>query len=380
MDFDGTEDQRIIRDTIREFVRREVAPRVAEDDRKGRLPMDLVGRLGELGLLGMLLPQQYGGGGFDYVSYLIVLEELARVSPALAVTMSVNNSVGGLPLAHFGTEAQKERYLRPIAEGRILSAFALTEPSAGSDAKGIEARAERRGDEFLLSGTKIWVTNGTECGVMVAMAVTGGEGARKEISAFLVERSFPGVSATLMEGKLGLHASATAEVVFDAARVPAENLLGQLGDGLKVALGSLEGGRIGIAAQALGIGQACLDKAVAYSLQRKTFGKPIAEHEAIQMKLADMATRLEAARVLTYRAAWERDQGHSSAREASMAKLTATEAANFIAAEAIQIHGGYGFMEEFDVARFYRDARVLTIYEGTSEVQRMLIARSVLGS
>jgi butyryl-CoA dehydrogenase len=378
MDFKLTSDQRLVQEVIREFAEKEVAPRAAEDDRKGRLPMDLVRRLGELGLLGMLLPQEHGGGGFDHVSYVVVLEELARASPSLAATVAVNNSVGGMPVARFGTEAQKARYLRPIAEGRMLGAFALTEPAAGSDARGIEARAEPRGEEFVLDGSKIWVTNGTECGVMVAMAVTAGEGARRQISAFLVEPGFPGVSVRLMEGKLGLHASSTAEVVFSGARVPRENLLGQLGDGLKVALGSLEGGRIGIAAQALGIGQACLDRALAYAKQRRTFGKPIAQHEAIRLKLADMATRLEAARVLTYRAAWERDQGRPTAKQASMAKLSASEAANFIAAEAIQIHGGYGFMEEFDVARFYRDARVTTIYEGTSEVQRMLIARSVL--
>jgi alkylation response protein AidB-like acyl-CoA dehydrogenase len=378
MDFELNEDQRLIRQVVREFSEKEVAPRAAADDARGRLPMDLVARLGEMGLLGMLMPQEYGGVGFDYVSYVVVLEELARASPSLALTVAVNNSVGGLPIARFGDAAQKERYLRPIAEGRALGAFALSEPAAGSNAKGIETRAEADGDAFVLSGTKIWVTNGTECSVMLAMAVTAGEGSRKRISAFLVEPTFPGVTVRLMEGKLGLHASATAEVVFDGARVPRQNLLGQLGGGLTVALASLEGGRIGVAAQALGIGQACLDRALGYARERRTFGQLLAEHEAIQMKLADMATRLEAGRLLTYRAAWERDQGRPSAREASMAKLTATEAANVLAAEAIQIHGGYGFMEEFEVARFYRDARVTTIYEGTSEVQRMLIARSLL--
>ena len=378
MDFELTDDQRLIRDVIREFAEKEVAPRAAEDDRRGRLPMDLVWRLGELGLLGMIQPQEYGGGGLDHVSYVVVLEELARVSPSLAVTVSVSNSVGGTPIARFGTEAQKERYLRPIAEGRMLGAFGLTEPAAGSNAKGIEATARLDGDEYILSGTKIWVTNGSECGVIMTMAVTAQQGSAKEISAFLVEPSFPGVSVSVMEGKLGLHASSTAEVSFNDARVPRENLLGAPGDGLKVALGSLEGGRVGIAAQAVGIGQACFERSLAYAKQRKAFGRPIAEHEAIRLKLAEMAVRLESARALTRRAAWSRDQGHASAKEASMAKVYASEAANFIAAEAIQIHGGYGFMEEFDVARFYRDARVTTIYEGTSEVQRILIARHMM--
>lgn len=378
MDFELNDDQRLIREVIREFAEKEVAPRAAEDDRRGRLPMHLVWRLGELGLLGMIQPQEYGGGGLDHVSYVVVLEELARVSPSLAVTVSVSNSVGGTPIAKFGTEAQKQRYLRPIAEGRMLGAFGLTEPAAGSNAKGIEATARLDGDDYVLSGTKIWVTNGSECGVILTMAITAGQGSAKEISAFLVEPSFPGVSVSLMEGKLGLHASSTAEVSFNDARVPRENLLAAPGDGLKVALGSLEGGRVGIAAQAVGIGQACFERSVAYAKQRKTFGRPIAEHEAIRLKLAEMAVRLESARALTRRAAWSRDQGHPSAKEASMAKVYASEAANFIASEAIQIHGGYGFMEEFDVARFYRDARVTTIYEGTSEVQRMLISRHMM--
>jgi alkylation response protein AidB-like acyl-CoA dehydrogenase len=378
MDFELNEEQRMVREVVRELATKEIAPRAALDDGRGRLPMDLVRRLGELGLLGMIMPEEHGGAGFDHLSYVLVLEELARVSPALAVTVSVNNSVGGMPIARFGTPEQRERYLRPIAEGRMLCGFALTEPGAGSDARGIETRAERRGDDFVLDGTKIWVTNGSECGVMVAMAVTGVAAGRKQISAFLVEPTFPGVSVHLMEGKLGLHASSTAEVVFSEARVPAANLLGAMGDGLKVALSSLEGGRIGIAAQSVGIGQACLDRALLYARQRHSFGRPLVEHEAIALKLAEMATRLEAARLLTYRAAWKRDRGEPSAREASMAKLAASEAANALAAEAIQIHGGYGFMEEQDVARFYRDARVTTIYEGTSEVQRMLIARSVL--
>ncbi len=380
MEFELTEEQRMIRDLVRDFAHQEIAPRVEEDDRRGRLPMELVWKLGELGILGMVLPEEWGGGGSDYVSYVVAIEELARVSPALAVTLSVSCSVGALPIARAGTEAQKEKFLRPLAEGRMLGAFALTEPGAGSDVRAISTTARQEAGHYILDGTKIWVTNGTECGVMITMAVTGRQNGRKEISAFLVEPDSPGVNVRLMEGKLGLHSSSTAEVVFEEARIPRENLLGAEGKGLRVALGALEGGRVGIAAHAVGIAQACLDRAVDYARERHAFGRAIGQFEAIQTKLGEMAARVSASRLLTRRAAWMMDRGLGCPKEASMAKLYATETANFVAAEAIQIHGGYGFMEEFGLARFYRDVRVATIFEGTNEIQRMLIARSVLSS
>jgi alkylation response protein AidB-like acyl-CoA dehydrogenase len=379
MDFAPSENETLIRTMVRDFVEAELRPVVEENERLGRFPSAVVEKMASLGLLGMVIPEEWGGAGLDTVSYAAAIEEVARVCASTAVTLSVTNSVCAYPIFRFGTEAQKQKYLRPLATGRILGGFCLTEPGAGSDAGGIRARAVRKGDKWILSGEKAWVTNVEVGKVFIVFAVSDPAKGKKGISAFIVEPSFPGFRFGKIEEKMGLRSSKTGNIVLEECEVPAENLLGEEGAGLSIPLASLEAGRIGIGAQGVGIAQAALDEALKYARGRHAFGQPIAEFGAIQEKLAEMATLLDAARLLVMRAAADRDMGRPGGRRtSSMAKLFASEAANRIAYEAVQIHGGYGFSKEFPVERYYRDARVTTIYEGTSEIQRIVISRSLL--
>src|SRR5271156_2554119 len=384
MDFSLSSDQILIRDTVRKFMETEMRPILREYEREEKFPAEQLRKLGELGCCGMLVPEEWGGAGTDTVSYALMLEEVARVCASTAVALSVTNSVAGVPVWKFGSEAQKNKYLRPLSRGEILGAFCLTEPQAGSDAAGIQTRAVRDGDSYILNGTKAWVTNGGVSGVYLVFAKTDPDAGARGVTAFLVEPNFPGFRISRYEEKMGLHLSRSAEIVFDNCRVPAENRLGEEGQGLRIALESLDGGRVGIAAQSLGLAQGALESAVRYAKQRRTFGKPIAEYQAIQWMLADMQTEIEAARALTHYAAFMRDKESSDpgsrrlGSSASRAKLYASEMANRVAYRAVQIHGSVGYSRETDVERYYRDARVLTIYEGTSEMQRIVIARDLL--
>ena len=414
MDFSFNSDQLLVRDTVRQFMEAEMRPLLREYDRTEKFPAEQIRRLGELGCCGMLIPEEYGGSATDAVTYVLMIEEVARVCASTAVTLSVTNSVAAAPILKHGTEAQRRKYLPGLARGEILGAFCLTEPQAGSDAAGIQARAVRDGDSYIINGTKIWVTNGGFAGVYVVFAKTDPAAGSRGVTAFLVEPSFPGFRVSRYEDKMGLRLSRSAEIVFEDCRVPAENLLGAEGQGLRVALGALDGGRIGIAAQSVGVAQGAFEAAVRYAKQRRTFGHPIADYQAIEWMIADMATEIEAARSLTHYAAFLRDleerefQLHSGGRsfssdrkhvsgegalapEASAfrsrvgphsarAKLYASEMANRVCARAVQIHGSVGYSRETDVERYYRDARVLTIYEGTSEMQRLVIARHLLRS
>ena len=391
MDFSFTSDQLLIRDTIRQFMETEVRPVLREYERAEKFPASELRRLGELGCCGMLVPEEWGGAGTDTISYALMLEEVARVDASIAVALSVTNSVVASPLWKRGTDAQRRKYLSRLARGEILGSFCLTEPQAGSDAGAIQTSAIRQGDSYLLNGTKSWVTSGGISGVYLVFAKTDPAAGSRGITAFLVEPSFPGFRVSRFEDKMGLRLSRSAEIVFEDCLVPAENRLGEEAQGLKIALESLDGGRIGIAAQAVGVGQGAFECAVRYSKQRRTFGQPIAEYQAIQWMLADMQTDIEAARSLTHYAAFLRDReiaagksAHSNSgpsrvgAHASRAKLYASEMANRVAYKAVQVHGSAGYSRETDVERFYRDARVLTIYEGTSEIQRSVIARDLL--
>ncbi|HXW18328.1 MAG TPA: acyl-CoA dehydrogenase family protein [Candidatus Acidoferrales bacterium] len=379
MDFSLTSDQILIRDTVRQYMEAEVRPILREYERAHKFPDAQIRGLGELGCCGMLIPEEWGGAGADTVSYAIMLEEVARVCASTAVALSVTNSVAGMPILKHGSEEQKKKYLSRLARGEILGAFCLTEPQAGSDAAAIQTRAERRGDEYFISGTKSWVSNGGVAGVYVLFAKTDPSAGARGVTAFLVEGDFPGFRVSRYEDKMGLHLSRTAEIVLDECRVPVESRLGEEGQGLKIALEALDGGRVGIAAQAVGLAQGALEAAVRYAKQRSAFGTKIAEFQAIQWMLADMQTEIEAARGLMMRAAWMRDAGASKpGPAASRAKLYASEMVNRIVYKAVQVHGSVGYSRETDVERYYRDARVLTIYEGTSEIQRTVIARDLL--
>ncbi|HTU35173.1 MAG TPA: acyl-CoA dehydrogenase family protein [Candidatus Acidoferrum sp.] len=389
MDFSFTSDQLLVRDTVRQFMETEMRPLLREYDRAEKFPAEQIRRLGELGCCGMLIPEEHGGSATDTVTYALMIEEVARVCASTAVTLSVTNSVAAAPILRHGTQAQKKKYLPRLAHGETLGGFCLTEPGAGSDAAAIQTRAVRDGDSYVINGTKIWVTNGGVSGVYVVFAKTNPTAGSRGVTAFLVEPSFPGFRISRYEDKMGLRLSRSAEIVFEDCRVPAENLLGVEGQGLRVALGALDGGRIGIAAQSVGIAQGALEAAVRYAKQRRTFGHPIAEYQAIQWMIADMATEIEAARALTHYAAHLRDveqqqrgvadgdRSHVGPHSAR-AKLYASEMANRVCARAVQIHGSVGYSRETDVERYYRDARVLTIYEGTSEMQRLVIARDLL--
>jgi butyryl-CoA dehydrogenase len=386
MDFSLSSDQLLIRDTVRQFMDAEMRPLLREYERQGKFPAQQLRKLGELGCCGMLVPEEWGGAGTDTISYALMLEEVARVCASTAVALSVTNSVVGVPVWKFGNETQKKKYLRPLSRGEILGAFCLTEPQAGSDAAGIQTRATREGDHYVLNGTKAWVTNGGVSGVYLVFAKTDPDAGARGVTAFLVEPTFSGFRISRYEEKMGLHLSRSAEMVFDNCRVPIENRLGEEGQGLKIALESLDGGRVGIAAQALGLAQGAMEAAARYAKQRRTFGKPIAEYQAIQWMLADMQTEIEAARALTHYAAFMRDKesrepgSRRLGSSASRAKLYSSEMANRVAYRAVQVHGSVGYSRETDVERYYRDARVLTIYEGTSEMQRIVIARDLLRS
>ena len=383
MDFSLNSDQKILRDTVRQFMETEMRPVLRAYEREEKFPAAELRKLGELGCCGMLIPEEWGGAGMDTVSYVVMLEEVARVCASTAVTLSVTNSVVAVPIWKHGTDEQKKKYLTRLAHGEILGSFCLTEPQAGSDAAAIQTRAARDGDFYVLNGTKSWVSSGAHTGVYIVFAKTDAAAGAKGVTAFLVEPSFPGFRVARYEDKMGLRISKSAEISLSDCRVPAANRIGEEGQGLKIALEALDGGRVGIAAQSVGIAQGAFEAAVKYAKQRRAFGKTIAEFQAIQFMLADMQTEIEAARGLMYYAAWTRDQGASSTgarrgAQASRAKLYASEMANRVCAKAVQIHGSQGFSRESDVERYYRDARVLTIYEGTSEMQRTVIARDLL--
>jgi len=379
MDFSLNDHQKLIRDTVRQFMEAEVRTSVKEMEKEEKFPAEAIKKLGEMGCCGMLVPEEWGGPGFDTVSYVLMLEEVARVFTALSTALGVTNSAVQAPLLLFGTEAQKKKYLRRMATGETLGAFCLTEPAAGSDAAGIQARAGRAGDCYKLNGTKTWVTNGGVAGVLLVFAKTDPDAGGKGISAFLVEPGFAGFRAGRHEDKMGQRSSPSVEILLNDCVVPVENRLGEEGQGLKIALSALDGGRIGIAAQAVGLAQGALEETVKYAKQRKAFGKNISEFQAIQWMIADMQTEIEAARGLTYYAAWLKDAHPTKVgASASKAKLYASEMVNRVVYKAVQVHGSAGYSRETDVERMYRDARVITIYEGTSEVQRMIIARELL--
>lgn len=375
--FDVTPEQREIGDLAREIAQREIAPNIAAWDRAHYFPRELFTKLNDLGLMGIVVPTDYGGAGGDYLSYALVVEELARVDAGTAVTFSVHAMIASA-IARLGNDDQKARYLPRLATGDVIAGFALTEPGAGSDAAALSSTARRDGDDYMLYGRKQWCTNGSFAGVTMGMFRTGASGA-KGVSAFLVERDTPGYIVEKVTEKLGIHTSNTCDIVFEGARVPASAMLGAEGTGFTSALSALTAGRIGIAAQATGILAACLDASIAFAKDREAFGKPIAAFEAISFKIAQMAMDLDAARLLVYRAASLCDRGLPYAIEASKAKLFASTAARKHAAEAVQIHGGYGYTTEFPVERYYRDAKITEIYEGTSEIQQMIIGRSLLG-
>jgi alkylation response protein AidB-like acyl-CoA dehydrogenase len=377
MDFSLSDHQKLIRDTVRQFMENEVRPGVRQRDREGRFPADEIKKLAELGCCGMMTPEEWGGAGLDAISYVLMLEEVARVDAAMATSVGVTNSAVQVPLLAFGNDAQKKKYLRRMATGETLGAFCLTEPQAGSDAAGIQTRANRCDCGYRLNGTKTWVTNGSVAGMFIVFAKTNPDAGGKGITAFLVEPSFNGFRVGRHEEKMGQLSSPSVEIVLNDCEVPLENRLGEEGQGLKIALSALDGGRIGIAALAVGLAQGALEASVKYAKQRRAFGKNISEFQAIQWMLADMQTEIEAARGLVYHAAWLKDSGGRMGAAASKAKLYASEMANRVAYKAVQIHGSVGYSRETDVERMYRDARVLSIYEGTSEIQRMIIARDL---
>jgi butyryl-CoA dehydrogenase len=373
-----TDEHRLIQQTVREFAARELLPVAADLDRSPSYPADLVAKAAALGLMGLCVPEDYGGPGMDQIASVIVQEELARASAGFQTIVTVNNALVCAPILRWGTEDQKRRYLRDLATGRRLGCYCLTEPTSGSDAMSLRTTATLRDGEWILSGTKVFVTNGVEADLCIVYARSEDAPGARGVSAFLVEKTSPGIRVGRIEKKLGIKCSSTAEIVLEGCRVPAGNLLGERGQGGRIALSTLDGGRIGIAAQALGIARACLEEARAYALQRRQFGRPIAEFQAVRWTLADIATRLEAARLLTYRAAALLDEGRTCTREAAMAKLAASETAMFAAHRAVQVFGGYGYIEDYPVERYFRDAKITEIYEGTSEIQRMVIARQLL--
>jgi alkylation response protein AidB-like acyl-CoA dehydrogenase len=373
-------EQRQIRDTLRAFARDELAPHAAAWDRDHVFPRDALRALGALGALGVVVPEAWGGAGLDYVSLAVVLEEIAAGDGATSTIVSVQNSVVCGPIHAFGSEAQKSRYLPRLARGEQLGCFCLTEPQAGSDASALATRAERRGDAYVLNGVKQFITSGANADVAIVFALTDKSAGKRGISAFVVDTKTPGFVVARVEDKLGQRASDTAQIVFENCAVPATSLLGNEGDGYRIALANLEGGRIGIAAQAVGMARAALDAALAYARERRAFGMPIVEHQAVSFRLADMATKIEVARQMVWHAAALRDAGEPCLKEASMAKLFASEMAEAVASDAIQIHGGYGYVADFPVERIYRDVRVCQIYEGTSDIQRLVIGRALLAS
>lgn len=378
MTFDLSEEQLLIRSAARSFAEAELKPGVIERDEKQQFPREQVKKLGDLGFLGMMTSPEYNGAGLDTVSYVLVMEELSKIDASTAVVVSVNNSLVCYGLEKFGTAEQKEKYLKPLAQGSQIGAFCLSEPNAGSDASSQHTTAVDMGDYYLLNGTKNWITNGNSATTYLVMAQTHPELGHRGINAFIVERGMEGFTIGPKENKLGIRGSDTHSLLFSDVRIPKENRMGEDGFGFKFAMKVLEGGRIGIAAQALGIASGAFELAVKYAKERKTFDKAIAEHQAIQFKLADMHTQIEAARLLCLRAAWLKDQGQPYAEASAIAKLYASEVAMKVTIEAVQIHGGYGFVKEYHVERLMRDAKITQIYEGTSEIQRLVISRAIL--
>ncbi len=380
MDFSFTEEQQQLRKSIREFAEGEIAPHVMEWDEASHFPVEIMPKLAEMGLLGIIFPDQYGGAGLGYIEYVIAIEELSRVDGSIGIIVAAHNSLCCNHIYKFGTEAQKQKYLVPLAQGKKIGAWSLTEPEAGSDAGGTRTTAQRNGDNYVINGAKTFTTNGHYADTCVVMAVTDKSKGSHGISAFIVEKDTPGFRPGKKENKLGLRASATSELIFSDCKVPAGNLLGPEGEGFTGSLAILDGGRISIAALGLGMAQGALDAALSYAKQRKQFGKTISEFQAIQFKLADMATEVEAARLLVYHAAWLADQKTVRfSKESSMAKLYAGEVAVKVANECVQIHGGYGFIKDYPAEKFYRDVKLCTIGEGTSEIQKLVIARQLLG-
>ncbi len=378
MDFELSEEQKMIQEMARDFTENEIKPKAPELDKTERHPVEIVQKMAELNLMGIAIPDVYGGGGADIVSYAVALEEISRGCASVGVIMSVNNSLVCDPIYTFGTEEQKKKYLTPLASGKKLGCFGLTEPEAGSDAAAQKTTAVLQGDEWVINGKKNFITNGNVADYCVLMAMTDRSKGYKGISCFIVDCKAPGFSVGVVEKKLGIKASGTAELIFEDYRLPKENLLGQIGQGFYVAMNTLDGGRIGIASQALGIARAALEAATEYSKTRVQFGKPISQLQAIQWMIADMATELDAARLLTLRAAFLKDHKMRYEKEAAMAKLYASEASSRITTKAIQIHGGYGYIQEYNVERHFRDARITELYEGTSEVMRLVISSNIL--
>jgi len=370
--------QKMIKKNVREFAEKDIAPVAAELDQKEEYPTKILEKMAKLGFLGVIIPQEYGGAGLDTISYAIIVEEISRKCASTGVITSVHNSLVAHPIMKYGTEEQKKKYLPILAKGEKIGAFAATEPSAGSDLGAMKTTAILKGDKYIINGDKTFITSGSEAGIIIIFAVTDKSAGSKGLSAFIVENTMKGYKVGSIFEKLGINASKTSELIFEDMEVPKENLLGKEGEGFKIALATLDGGRIGIAAQAVGIAQAALDESIEYSKQREQFGRPIAKFQAIQWMIADIATRIEAARYLVYNAAYVKDKGERFSKEAAMAKLFASETAMETVIKAVQIHGGYGYTKEYTVERLFRDAKITEIYEGTSEVQRMVIAGSLL--
>jgi|UniRef100_UPI004048A6E0 alkylation response protein AidB-like acyl-CoA dehydrogenase len=378
LNFQLTEEQLAVQEAARDFAQSELLPGVIDRDTEARFPTEQIQKMGALGFMGMMVDPAYGGGGMDTISYVIAMEELSKIDASASVSMSVNNSLVCWGLEKYGTEAQKQTYLTKLATGEVLGAFCLSEPEAGSDATSQQTTAVLQGDYYLLNGTKNWITNGSSASIYLVIAQTDPSKGHKGISAFIVEKGMDGFVVGKKEDKLGIRGSDTHSLLFTDVKVPVKNRIGAEGFGFTFAMETLNGGRIGIAAQALGIASGAYELALAYSKERKTFGKPISQHQAIQFKLADMATQIEAARLLVYKSAWLKDQGKEYAQASAMAKLYASEVAMNVTVEAVQVHGGYGYVKEYHVERLMRDAKITQIYEGTSEIQRIVISRGIL--
>lgn len=378
MDLRFTEEQDMMRKMVRDFAQNEIAPIVEHMEETDEFPLEVIRKMGEYGLLGIPIPEEYGGAGADFTSYILAIHEISKVSATVGVILSVHTSVGTNPILYFGNEEQKKKYIPKLAAGEYIGAFALTEPSAGSDAASIRTTAVRQGDKYILNGSKIFITNAGVADTYITFAVTDPSLGAKGVSAFIVEKGTPGFTVGKKEKKMGLHGSNTCELVFENAEVPAENLLGAEGEGFKIAMANLDVGRIGIAAQGLGIAEAALEHSIGYAKERVQFGKPIASQQAIAFKIANMATQVEAAKLLIYRAADLRSRGIKCGKEASMAKRFSTDTAMKSAIEAVQVFGGYGYTREYPVERLFRDAKVLQIYEGTNEIQRIVISKYLL--
>jgi alkylation response protein AidB-like acyl-CoA dehydrogenase len=378
MDFELTDEQKMLKKTVRDFAEKEMKPIRADLDEKAEYPIDILRKLGEMGIMGMAIPPEYGGSGADAISYAIAVEEISRVDPSVAVAVSVHNSLACDPLVKFGNEDQKKKWLPDLATAKKIGCFCLTEPDAGSDAASLTGNARLEGDEYIINSKKQFITNAAGADLSLVFVMTDKEKGYKGISGFLVPTDAPGFSRGKKEKKMGIHASVTMEMLYEDCRVPKDNLIGEEGGGFAIALWALDAGRIGVGAQAVGIAQGALDEAIAYSKERVQFGKPISSFQALQWMMADMATEIDAARFLVYRAAHVKDKGGRFSTEAAMAKLKASDVAVNVSRDAVQIFGGYGYMREYPVERYYRDAKITEIYEGTSEIQRMVISRALL--